>query len=263
MLIAIPSKGRAGQVKTQKILQTAVVYVPALEKPAYEAAGASNVVAVPNDVQGITATRNWILRNTDEQWVVMVDDDVKAQGYFEMGDTKAKHRKMSEEQWLLEFAKLFELTEDLGYRIWGVSTDGALRSVYPYKPLLWKSYVTASCMGIINNGKTFFDETFKVKEDYELNLRCIAEDGGVVAARYLYWCNSHWHDDGGCKDYRTQEMEADAIRRLQRMYPGMIRATKRQNSEYCIESVQEPWQISQKRLTPSRSKKWPRSVRRW
>ena len=89
-------------------------------------------------------------------------------------------------------------------------------------------------MGIINNGATYFDESFPVKEDYELNLRCLKEDGGIVAARYLFWMNSHWGDDGGCKEYRTQVMEAKAIRRLEQMYPGMVRVTKRKNSEWCI-----------------------------
>lgn len=235
MLIAVPSKGRAGQVKTQKIIPSCVVYVPELEVEAYRKAGTQNVVGVPNEIRGITKTRNWILRNTDDRHVVMIDDDVKAQGYFKLHERNGKQKKLDEMTWLGEFVKLFEITEALKYRIWGVSTDGALRSVYPYRPFLWKSYITASCMGLINDGRTYFDESFPVKEDYELNLRCIKEDGGIVAARYLYWCNSHWHDDGGCKDYRTQSMEADAIRRLKQLYPGMMRVTKRANSEWCIE----------------------------
>lgn len=235
MLIAVPSKGRAGQVKTAKILPSCVVYVPELEVAAYKKAGSQQVVGVPNDVRGITKTRNWILRNTDDRHVVMVDDDVKAQGYANLEPYKVQHKKLQEAEWMQEFQKLFDLTEDLNFRIWGVATQGAARSVYPYKPFLWKSYVTGSCMGIINDGKTYFDEEFPVKEDYELNLRCIKEDGGVVAARYLYWENSHWHDEGGCKDYRTQSMEEDCIKRLKKKYPGMLRVTKRANSDWCIE----------------------------
>ena len=50
--------------------------------------------------------------------------------------------------------------------------------------------------------------------------RCIAEDGGVVCAQYIYWVNLHWDTAGGCRDYRTQAMERDCIRRLRRAYPG-------------------------------------------
>jgi hypothetical protein len=235
MLIAIPSKGRAGRVKSQKLLRASVVYVPELEVEAYQTAGTKNVVGVPNEIRGITATRNWILRNCGDERVVMVDDDLKNQGFVKLFARETKHKKMSEDEWLGEFTKLFELTEGLRYRIWGVSTESAARSVYPYKPFFWKSYITASCMGIVNDGRTYFDESFRVKEDYELNLRCIKEDGGIVAARYLYWENEHWETEGGCKDYRTQAMERDAIKRLQKMYPGMIRVTKRANSEFCVQ----------------------------
>jgi hypothetical protein len=237
MLIAVPSKGRAGQVKTEKVLPSCVIYVPELEVDAYKKTGSVNVVGVPDKIKGITKTRNWILKNTNARHVVMVDDDVKSQGYVHLHSHKTKHKKLDEAVWVHEFKKLFDITEDLSFRIWGVATQSAARSVYPYKPFLWKSYVTASCMGIINDGKTYFDESFPVKEDYELNLRCIKEDGGVVAARYLYWENSHWGDDGGCKDYRTQLMEQECINLLAKKYPGMIRVTKRASSDWCIEIV--------------------------
>jgi hypothetical protein len=234
MIIAVPSKGRAGNVRTLKLLPNATLFVPALEADSYRVGGAANVVAVPDTVRGITRTRNWILDNVDDRHVVMIDDDLKIAGYMKLYEHNAKQKKLTGDQWMAEFAKLFEITEQLRYRIWGVSTDGALRSVYTYRPFLWRSYVTASCMGIINDGRTRFDESFPVKEDYELNLRCIKEDGGIVAARYLYWTNHHWSTDGGCKDYRTVRMERECIARLKRMYPGMITVTKRANAEFCI-----------------------------
>jgi hypothetical protein len=52
MLVAVPSKGRAGMVRTQTVLPNCSVFVPALEAEAYRKAGSRNVVAVPNDVQG-------------------------------------------------------------------------------------------------------------------------------------------------------------------------------------------------------------------
>jgi hypothetical protein len=47
--------------------------------------------------------------------------------------------------------------------------------------------------------------------------------------------NNHWHDDGGCKDYRTQAMETDCIRRLRRAYPGLVRVAQRKGSDWAIE----------------------------
>lgn len=234
MLIAIPSKGRAGKVKSLKYLPSAVLFVPEYEAAAYRSQY-PNIVAVPSNVSGITQTRNWILDNANDDSVVMVDDDVKMCGWVKLHASKSQHVKLTPDVWLKECEKLFELTRSMRYRLWGISTQSAPRSVYPYKPILWRSYVTASFCGICNETGLRFDETYKVKEDYEINLRCVKEDGGVVAARYLYWENSHWHDEGGCKDYRTTTMEQDAIDRLCVAYPGMVRKINRGGSEYSIE----------------------------
>jgi len=239
MLIAVPSKGRAGKTPTTKLLgEAATLFVPASEFEQYKKCSkGEKVVAVPNDVRGITPTRNWIIDYSQSNRIVMIDDDVKAQGFMQLNAFNAKHKKMTSQEWLIEWEKLFEVAEDMQYRIWGVSTDGALRSVYPWSPFLWQSYVTASCMGLRKETGIRFDESYPVKEDYEICLRCIAEDGGVVAARYLYWANSHWVDDGGCKDYRTATMEKRMIDKLLKQYPGLIRSVTRANgaSEYSIQ----------------------------
>jgi hypothetical protein len=235
MLLAIPSKGRPTGVKSQKILPSAQVYVPANEFASYQKAGVRNLVAVPDSVHGITATRNWILDNTDDKWVVMLDDDVKAQGWVKLDPHKTRQFHMTEAQWIAECIRLFDITEQCKYRIWGVATQNAPRAIYPWKPILFRSYVTASFMGIVNDGRTRFDERFRVKEDYELNLRCIKEDGGIIAARYLHWTNSHWTDAGGCAAYRTQLMELRCIKLLMELYPGMIRRVRRGGSSYSID----------------------------
>ena len=235
MLVAIPSKGRPGRVKSQSVISCARVYVPEDEYDAYVSLGTRNVAPVPRSVRGITATRNWILDHADDPRVVMIDDDVKEQGWAQARAHRWVKQKLNEQQWLEEWDKLFDIAQQLGYRIWGVATTGERRAIYPYRPFLWHTYVTASCMGIFADAGLRFDESFPVKEDYELCLRCIREDGGVVGARYLYWESYHWNTEGGCRDYRTQEMEERAIRRLMRMYPGMIRRVTRGGSDYSIQ----------------------------
>ena len=235
MLIAIPSKGRAGQTKSDKLITSAVFFVPEAEVNDYKKYTKCQVLGVPNEVKGITKTRNWILENTKEKRVVMIDDDLKNQGWTKLYKENGKQKKLTEDQWIFEFEKLFDIVEDLNWKIWGVKTEAALRSVYPYKPILFRSYITASCMGIINDGTYLFDEEFPVKEDYEICLRHLEEFGGIVAARYLYWENSHWGDEGGCKSYRTQKMEAKAIKDLIRKYPGRIKKITRGGSDYSIE----------------------------
>lgn len=235
MLIAVPSKGRPNTLKTLRVIPSATLYVPRNEAESYRACNPkTEVVSVPNEVKGITKTRNWILNNTDHRRVMFIDDDVKVCGWKEALPHNFATRTLSEDQWLDEFTKLFDLTEQLGLRVFGIATQSAPRAVYTYKPFLFHTYVTASCMGLINTKRTRFDESFPVKEDYELNLRLLKEDGAILGARYIYWENEHWAQAGGCKDYRTQAMELDAIIRLKKMYPGMISQIKRGGSEYSI-----------------------------
>ena len=235
MLIAVPSKNRAGRTTTNKILPNiATFFVPQSEVHQYHYI--KNVVGVPNEIQGITNTRNWILKNTNEKWVVFLDDDAKNVGYTELGRTQCKMIKVHEEGfWAEEFLKAFDLTEQLQYKMWGVKTEAAPRSVYPFKPILTKTYLTASCMGLINDGEFYFDENFKVKEDYEICLRHIVKYGGILGIRYLHWENEHWTTEGGCKDYRTVEMEKKAIKDLVKLYPGMIRSAKRKANTFTIQ----------------------------
>lgn len=236
MLFAIPSKGRAGRTKTQSVLMSAVFYVPENEAADYRRAlPAHKVVGVPLDVKGITKTRNFILDNAGDRWVVMVDDDVKTQGWRQMLTRSTKSHGLTNQNWWDVCRRLFETTEDLGWKVWGVATQGAARSVYPFKPVLSRSYVTASFMGIVNDGTYRFDESFPVKEDYEIGLRHVQQFGGVVAARFCFWENRHWSDDGGCKDYRTGKMEKDCIDRLIELYPGLIRRVSRGGSGYSID----------------------------
>ena len=235
MLIAVPSKNRAGRTTTNKILPNiATFFVP--QREVHQYSNIKNVQAVPNDVQGITPTRNWILKNTNEKKVVFLDDDAKNVGYTKLNERKSQKVEIRDEAfWFEEFHKAFDLCQQMNYKMWGVKTEAAPRSVYPYKPILTRTYLTASCMGLINDGEFYFDENFKVKEDYEICLRHIVKYGGILGIRYLHWENEHWTTEGGCKDYRTIDIERQAIKDLIRLYPKMVRSAKRKANEFTIQ----------------------------
>jgi hypothetical protein len=234
MLIAVPSKGRAGLTTTNKILPNATFFIPESEYHQYKGL-VKNIICIPKEIRGITPTRNWILKNTNEKWVVMLDDDAKNVGYNFLDKRNTKKIEVRDEGfWMEEFLKFFDLTEQMDYKIWGTRTESSPRGTYPYKPILTRSYVTASLMGIINDGEYYFDENFPVKEDYEICLRHIRDKGGILAIRYLHWENDHWTKDGGCKDYRTINIEKKAIKDLIKLYPSMISSVKRQANEFTI-----------------------------
>ena len=236
MLVAIPSKSRPYPSKTKELMKSGVLFVPACELADYKKVY-NEVIGVPDEVKGITATRNWILKNTDERWVLFIDDDLDTQGRFVLKNKGygIKPKKMTEREWLQEIERLFELTESLGYKICGVNTEGQKLSAHIEKPFIFRNYVLGSFMGIVNDGSIYFDETYRVKEDYEISLRHIETYGGILRARHLWWMNSHWTDAGGCKDYRSDQMERETINRLIRRYPKFVRKVTHKASQYCIQ----------------------------
>jgi glycosyltransferase involved in cell wall biosynthesis len=236
MHFAVPSKGRGGIITpTRKILRGATYYVPENEVNDYKYSHGGLVVGVPIEIKGITATRNWILKNCGEKYVIMVDDDVKNAGWVEILKMNNKDRKLlTDEDWIEEATRLAYLCEDLNYKIFGISTHSSKIQFKGYKPFLFQTYVLGSFIGHINDGTYYYDESFQVKEDYELCLRHIKERGGILGGRNLYWECEHWKTNGGCKDYRTQDMEKLAIKKLIQMYPGLIRKVSRKGSEFCI-----------------------------
>jgi len=194
-----------------------------------------NVMAVPNDVKGITATRNWILKNCQDVYIVMMNDDLFAQGYFEVEEQAHRVRKLYEKEWHDVFHRLFEVTEDVGFKIWGVTRSFKFEYSQPFNPFSFRGEVTGSCMGIVNDGEYLFDEEFVTKEDYELCLRHIFAEGGIVQARHVFVADDRdMKAKGGCAGYRTKEVEKLMIKKLRNKYPGFVNAkwTKREYVTY-------------------------------
>jgi hypothetical protein len=219
---------------SHKVFKSATVYVPEPEVMAY-AHITNNVVGVPASVKGITATRNWILKNTDKN-VFFVDDDFEYGGYVERNKTKYKVKKITDENiYIDEIHKMFEVCINMGAKICGFFTVGNNLTNYSWNPYLFTGVCLGSCMGIINDCEYYFDEFFEVKEDYELSLRHLVEKGLTVRSNILFMQHEHTQLQGGCRDSKRIEKERSAILRLNKMYPGMIKMAKHRGTSFSIQ----------------------------
>jgi hypothetical protein len=232
--IAIPSKGRAGIITSQEIFKSAVLYVPESEVRQYSIYK-NKIVSVPSDVKGITQTRNWILKNNSCN-IFFLDDDLEYGGYVERSDEKYKVKRVKEESiYLSEISKLFEVADQSGSKIFGLFTVGNNLTNYAYNPFLFNGVCLGSCMGIINDGSYYFDETFEVKEDYELTLRHYTDRGLTVRSNILFMQHEHTQLKGGCRDSTRISKEKEAIKKLIRLYPGMIKEAKHRGTSFAIQ----------------------------
>jgi hypothetical protein len=232
--ICIPSKGRAGLITSNKIFKSAILYVPLNEVNQYKIYK-NEIVGIPNEIKGITATRNWILKNNDCN-VFFLDDDLQYFGYIERSVDKYKVIRLNDENILInELAKLFEVTEQVNSKIFGLFTVGNNLTNYSYNPFLFNGVCLGSCMGMINDGTYYFDETFEVKEDYELTLRHLTERGITVRSNILFMQHEHTQLIGGCRDSKRIEKEKTALKELIKKYPNMIKEAKHRGTQFSIQ----------------------------
>jgi hypothetical protein len=232
--IAIPSKGRAGLITSHEIFKSAVIYIPENEINQYSIY-TNKIVGVPIEVKGITATRNWILKNNNCN-IFFLDDDFEYGGYVERTDEKYKVKRVKDESvYISEIEKLFTISEQSNSKIFGLFTVGNNLTNYAYNPFLFNGVCLGSCMGIINDGLYYFDETFEVKEDYELTLRHYTERGITVRSNILFMQHEHTQTRGGCRDSNRIDKEKKAIKKLITMYPNMIKEAKHRGTQFSIQ----------------------------
>ena len=232
--IAIPSKGRAGLITSHEIFRSAVIYVPENEVKQYSIYS-NKIIGIPIQVKGITATRNWILKNNDCD-IFFLDDDFEYGGYVERTDEKYKVKRLKNQFiYIREIEKLFEVCEQSNSKIFGFFTVGNNLTNYAYNPFLFNGVCLGSCMGIINDGSYYFDETFEVKEDYELTLRHFTERGITVRSNILFMQHEHTQLRGGCRNSNRIVKEKEAIKKLISMYPGMIKEAKHRGTSFAIQ----------------------------
>jgi hypothetical protein len=234
-VIAIPSKGRAGLITTQRIFTSAVLYVPASEQMQYSIYS-NRLELVPNHIKGITQTRNYILKHNAGKNVFFLDDDLQYFGYVERTDFKYKVQRLQEEDIAIKvIEQLFEVTYQMGAKINGFFTVGNNLTNYSYNPFLFNGVCLGSCMGIINDGTYYFNEAYEVKEDYELTLRNIKDKRPTVRTNILFMQHEHTQTKGGCRDNNRIEKEKKALKMLVNEYPNMIKEAKHRGTSFSIQ----------------------------
>jgi hypothetical protein len=232
--ICIPSKGRAGLITSHKLFNTAILYVPESEVSQYKIYN-NKIIAIPNDIKGITQTRNWILKNNSNN-IFFLDDDLLYGGYIERSELKYKVKKIDDEFiYIEELKKLFDICYQVNSKILGLFTVGNNLTNYSFNPFLFNGICLGSCMGIINDGTYYFDESFEVKEDYELTLRHLCDRGITVRSNILFMQHEHTQTQGGCRDSKRIEKEKKAIKKLIIKYPGMIKEAKHRGTSFSIQ----------------------------
>lgn len=207
--VYIPSKGRAGKVTSHKLFLDSIIVCPKSEKKQYLEYH-DKVVGVPNDVRGITPTRNWILDNFDDDWMIQVDDDARSFHKYENGDLIKFVDSKRVDRF---FDNMFVMSEGMGFKVWGLAMASDYKFYRTFAPFSTQGIVAANIIGILKNPLRF-DERLRVKEDYDYSMQHIYKYGGVLRTHKYGIDVIHLTNEGGCVGYRTKEVEMDAYKTL-------------------------------------------------
>ncbi len=166
----------------------------------------SNEILPHPPLSGIAAVRNWILDNTPEECVVMIDDDLKS--------VKAligkRPRTITEPECILRIIENgIQIAHDLDVPLfcWGRIVNPL--SIRLYDPISLTSPVSCS-WGMI--GREFrCDERLSDYEDMDLTLQCLLK-------RRILYCDTRFYFDhgpifsgsGGLQGIRTGEGEVSS-----------------------------------------------------
>lgn len=142
--------------------------------------------------KGCSVNRNNVLRYDGYSigdWVCLLDDDVlsftKISLFFDNGRPKASSRKIRDKAvFEQEISKCFEQAEQIGSVMWGCSPTGnamfAKGRLTTDGEFSINRLFQGGLIGHVIDRKTYYNETYKTIDDYEMQLRIISSGGITI-----------------------------------------------------------------------------------
>lgn len=239
-MIVTPSYKRPRDCITAEYLSKAKIAVHEFEADEYREHNDNELLAMPDELQkqGMSAIRNWILDNTDDDEVLMIDDDIRYIGCFKQG----QKRQLSEDEVYHLVANGFRMAKELGTKLWGVNLQSDRKFYREYTPFSFSVVVLGPFMGIIKDPDIRFDERLGLKEDYDYSLQVLKKYRKVLRYNKYHYKARHIEDDGGAATYRTMKKEKEQAKLFQEKWGDDIVKIDRetQNGNYSINPIVKP-----------------------
>jgi hypothetical protein len=203
-----PSKGRAANHLTSKLIDDLIIVVPAAEVDEYRE-HIRNAEILGCDEKGITMTRQWCLNKFKE--LFFIDDDVtKVLRKFEM-----KRSECSQQEIRSFVNETCFISREIGAKMYGYK---AFRHVVDYSGLELfglTGYWNHSFVGYNDGHGLTFDPSYSEAEDYYMSCLNIYKNRyGLIDARYLFVTKQNFALSGGCMDYRTTQAMVNNTKKL-------------------------------------------------
>ena len=216
----IISYNRAGKMSTTDWNDTATILIRESQREAYEEEQYPNpLLVIPDSEDGNPSkARNAILKRYPGEDVLILDDDIRAVGYFELG---AQH-EASQAQFYAQAETMFQMCHDMNTSQWGFNVNESRKFYREYSPFSLSSVVLGPVSGIITNDNILYDESIWLKEDYDFWLQKMLKHRRTLRNNKWFYYSPHLTVAGGLSSVRTSDLEKEHAKMFQSKWGSKI-----------------------------------------
>lgn len=223
--IVCPSKGRASNVLTKKLVEDLILVVPEKEVEAYKEHNPEcEVVAEPSHVRGITASRQFIIDTYPN--VFMIDDDIMSirKMYSEEGE---EYQLYDPDEVRDVIQRCADVAYDIGAKMFGFANLRAPAHYVSHKPIGFTGYLNASYTGYLEGHDLAYDTSYPEGEDhYMCCLNVYKNRYMFIDHRYAFITQGNFSAEGGCNLDRTKDDMITTTLKLRKTFGDAIKIKK-------------------------------------
>lgn len=242
--IYIPTRGRVGRQVTREYFPASTLVVPVDELQVYQAEPGS-MLACPRKIDGISATRQWILETATEDFVVMMDDDLRFYTWEDMDKPKKLRKADPEElaECLPQVIKAVNAADvihaSIGPRMFAPERVKGGRCIWRYNAKANNVHIynrqrvleeMSGGSGIEGSGIDFKFTDVRLMEDYHVTLSLLRRGYHNLEYNGIVWNQDQSGAKGGCSEYRDEAMQAEAARQLKELHNQFVTVERKFSS---------------------------------
>ena len=160
MRVVCLSRNGANRLSTTSLLPNATLVVPETQYEDYlKSHSKSSLVCMP-DSNSEAESRNWIRENFDDDWLIMLVDDIESLRRVYVGKD-GQETRISDEGLVMEIlSRTCDSAEAAGCKLFGFSESHKTMDFDLYNPIKLSGYVSAHAFGIRKDCEVKFQHDF-------------------------------------------------------------------------------------------------------
>lgn len=232
MQIIIPTYGRSDKLATyrhlpKKLQAKTILVVQHREKHLYKEFHPTQLLVLPNSIQTITPTRQYIMKWAHKKGlrkIVMLDDDLRFD--IRRMDEAGKFYVATDAQVEVLFKKIEKALDQYAH-VGVLSREGGNRVEESYKEATRMMRVLAYRVDIFTKLKIKFDR-LPLQEDFDVTLQLLRKGfPNYVICDYVNGQGTSGAK-GGCSHFRTIELHNENVKKLAALHAPFVKIVEKQ-----------------------------------